>query len=321
MIAAFSGWNDAGDAATLAVRHLVEAWHAEPIAGIDPEEYYDFQSTRPEVTLVDGRTRRIQWPANEAYAASPGGRDVLLLLGVEPQLRWRTFTHQITGIAEETGARLVVTLGALLAEVLHRRPISLIGTATDADLVERYSLQHSRYEGPTGIVGVLHDTCGQLGLDSLSLWAAVPAYASQIPSPKAALALGEGACAVAGAEFPGAALADAVSEYEAQIDAYLDQDDDLASYVQRLELMGDEDEDEDEATVAARPRRRRRPDGRGHRALPPRPGLAHRRASASRSRSKHGAAVRRAAAPRQTRGVRLGRRPAAPLDALPSVSE
>jgi predicted ATP-grasp superfamily ATP-dependent carboligase len=246
MIAAFSGWNDAGDAATLAVRHLINEWGAEPMAAIDPEEYFDFQATRPEVHLVDGHTRRISWPANEAYSASTSGGDVVLFLGVEPQLRWRTFTHQIAGIAEETKTALVVTLGALLADVVHHRPVSLIGTATDQALIDWFELQRSRYEGPTGIVGVLHDTCQQLGVASLSLWAAVPAYASQVPSPKAALALGEGACNVVGAAFPRLGLSMAVAEYEAQIDRYLADDDDLAGYVRRLELMADDEDDEDD---------------------------------------------------------------------------
>jgi predicted ATP-grasp superfamily ATP-dependent carboligase len=245
LIAAFAGWNDAGDAATLAVRHLIEQWRAEPMASIDPEEYYDFQATRPQVRLADGRTRRISWPANDAFAASTPGGDVVLLLGIEPQLRWRTFTHQVAGIAEECGVTVVVTLGALLADVAHRRPVSLIGTATDQALIDRFDLQRSRYEGPTGIVGVLHDTCQGLGVKSLSLWAAVPAYASQVPSPKAALALGEGACRVVGTPCPGHALATAVADYEAGIDGYLEQDEDLAAYVRRLERDGDGLEDAD----------------------------------------------------------------------------
>jgi predicted ATP-grasp superfamily ATP-dependent carboligase len=252
MIAAFAGWNDAGDAATLAVRHLIEQWRAEPIASIDPEEYYDFQATRPQVHLVDGHTRRISWPANEAFAASTPGGDIVLLLGIEPQLRWRTFTHQVAGIAEECGVNVVITLGALLADVAHRRPVSLIGTGPDQELIDRFALQRSRYEGPTGIVGVLHDTCLGLGVKSLSLWAAVPAYASQVPSPKAALALGEGACRVVGTPCPGHALATAVAEYEASIDGYLEQDEDLAAYVRRLERDGDDlDDDEvaDEVTL------------------------------------------------------------------------
>ncbi len=245
LIAAFAGWNDAGDAATLAVRHLIEQWRAEPMASIDPEEYYDFQATRPQVRLADGHTRRISWPSNEAFAASTPGGDVVLLLGVEPQLRWRTFTHQVAGIAEECGVNVVVTLGALLADVAHRRPVSLIGTATDQALIDRFDLQRSRYEGPTGIVGILHDTCQGLGVKSLSLWAAVPAYASQVPSPKAALALGEGACRVVGTPCPGHTLAAAVAEYEASIDSYLEQDDDLAAYVRRLERDGEDLGDDD----------------------------------------------------------------------------
>jgi proteasome assembly chaperone (PAC2) family protein len=195
---------------------------------------------------VDGHTRRISWPTNDAYSASTPGGDVVLVLGIEPQLRWRTFTHQIAGIAEETGTGLVITLGALLADVVHRQPVSLVGTATDQTLIDRFALQRSQYEGPTGIVGVLHDTCQQLGLDSLSLWAAVPAYASQVPSPKAALALTERVCELVGTPCPGGPLERAVAEYESQIDGYLDQDEDLAGYVRRLELMGDDDEDDDD---------------------------------------------------------------------------
>jgi predicted ATP-grasp superfamily ATP-dependent carboligase len=249
VIAAFSGWNDAGDAATLAVRHLISAWGAEPVALIDAEEYFDFQMTRPAVELVEGHARRIVWPSNQAFAASTPGGDVVLFLGTEPQLRWRTFTHQITGIAEETGAQLVVTLGALLAEVPHRRPVGLIGTATEQHLIDRYDLQHSRYEGPTGIVGVLHDTCAAFSLASLSLWAAVPAYASQFPSAKAAAALAEGACDVVGSPFPGGELVVAAEEYDSQIDRFVAQDSDLARYVEGLDADNDDEDDEDDDTT------------------------------------------------------------------------
>jgi len=246
VIAAFSGWNDAGDAATLAVRHLISAWGAEPVALIDAEEYFDFQMTRPAVELVEGHARRIVWPSNQAFAASTPGGDVVLFLGTEPQLRWRTFTHQITGIAEETGARLVVTLGALLAEVPHQRPVGLIGTATEQHLIDRYDLQHSRYEGPTGIVGVLHDTCAAFNLASLSLWAAVPACASQFPSAKAAAALAEGACDVVGTPCPAGDLTVAAEEYDGQIDQFVAQDPDLSRYVEGLDLSADDDEDDDD---------------------------------------------------------------------------
>jgi len=249
LIAAFTGWNDAGDAASGAVRHLIEAWRAEPVAALDPEEFYDFGTTRPLVRLAEGVTREIVWPPNDLWAASTPGADVLLLLGTEPQLKWRTFCRQITAIAAQQEVTLVLTLGALLADVLHSRPVSLIGTATDQGLIDRFRLARSGYEGPTGIVGALHDACATAGLPSASLWAAVPAYAPGINSPKAALALVERAAAIVGAPVSMRALEGAVNEYEDEVAELLAADDDLASYVGRLESMTDDDEDEDDDEV------------------------------------------------------------------------
>jgi len=191
LVAAFEGWNDAADAATSAARFLRDHWAARQFAEIDSEEFYDFSSTRPQVRLVDGLTREIVWPANELYAASiPGGeRDVIVLLGVEPGLKWRTFSTQIVDVGRELGVELFLTLGALLADVPHTRPVRVTGTAADAELVQRLGLQRSRYEGPTGIVGVLHDAFSKAKVPSASLWAAVPHYVSLAPSPRAALAL------------------------------------------------------------------------------------------------------------------------------------
>jgi predicted ATP-grasp superfamily ATP-dependent carboligase len=242
VVAAFTGWNDAGDAASLAVRHLIDQWSARAFASIDPEEFFDFQTTRPEVRLADGVTREILWPGNDLFSAPTPGGDVVLLLGTEPQLRWRTFARQVTEVAREVGAELVVTLGALLADVIHRRPVQLIGTASDTDLVERYGLQRSRYEGPTGIVGVLHDACVRAELGSVSLWAAVPAYASQVTSPKAAVTLAEGACELIGAPFVGGLLGQAVVDYERHVERLVAADEDLVEYVRRLEAMDDEED-------------------------------------------------------------------------------
>jgi predicted ATP-grasp superfamily ATP-dependent carboligase len=249
LIAAFTGWNDAGDAASGAVRHLIEAWRAEPVATLDPEEFYDFSTTRPVVRLADGVTREIVWPPNDFWAASTPGSDVLLLLGTEPQLKWRTFCRQITAVAAEQEASLVLTLGALLADVAHTRPVSLIGTATDQTLIDRFRLARSRYEGPTGIVGALHDACTGAGLPSASLWAAVPAYAPGINSPKAALALVERAAAVVGAPVSMRALESAVGDYEDEVAELVAADDDLAGYVGRLESFSDDDEDDEEEEV------------------------------------------------------------------------
>jgi proteasome assembly chaperone (PAC2) family protein len=246
LLAAFTGWNDAGDAASSAIRHLIDVWRAEPVATIDPEEFYDFGTTRPQVRLVDGVTREIVWPANELWAASTPGGDVLLLVGAEPQLRWRTFCRQITDIATELHASLVLTLGALLADVVHTRPVSMIGTATDQALIERFQLARSRYEGPTGILGALNDACGRAGLASASLWAAVPAYAPGIASPKAALALVERAAAIVGTPAAPGTLDAAVAEYETEVAELVASDDDLAGYVSRLETYTDDDDDDDD---------------------------------------------------------------------------
>ncbi|MFN8023996.1 MAG: PAC2 family protein [Acidimicrobiales bacterium] len=255
VIAAFTGWNDGADAASNAVRHLVEVWQAQPLAEIDPEEFTDFATVRPHVRLADGMTRSIVWPTVGAWSASTPGGDVILVLGPEPALRWRTFTQQVIALAQRFQAGLVVTLGALLADVPHSKPVQLIGTATDEHLIDRFDLQRSRYEGPTGIVGVLHDACTRAGLDSVSLWAAVPAYASQVPSPKAALALVSRACGIIGSPTPVGRLGQESFEYEQRVNALVHDDDDLVGYVARLEALDhdldddEDDEDEDDDTV------------------------------------------------------------------------
>jgi len=246
VIAAFTGWNDAGDAASNGVRHLIEGWGATPLAEIDPEEFTDFATVRPHVRLAGGMTRSIVWPTVGVWSASTPGGDVIAVLGPEPALRWRTFTDQIVGIAQRYQAGMVLTLGALLADVPHTRPVQLIGTATDQDLIERFDLQRSRYEGPTGIVGVLHDACSRAGISSGSLWAAVPAYASQVPSPKAALALVSRACDILGTPTPVGRLDAEADEYETRVSAIVRDDDDLLGYVSRLETMEVDEDDEDE---------------------------------------------------------------------------
>lgn len=249
VIAAFTGWNDGGDAASNAVRHLVEVWNARPLAEIDPEEFTDFATVRPHVRLADGVTRSIVWPTVGIWSASTPGGDVILVLGPEPALRWRLFTQQIITVAQRFQAGLVVTLGALLADVPHTRPVQIIGTATDSVLISRFDLQRSRYEGPTGIVGVLHDACNTAGIDSVSLWAAVPAYASQVPSPKAALALVTRTCGIIGSPTPVGRLAHEAAEYEQRVTSLVQDDDDLLGYVARLETISSEDDDEDDDDV------------------------------------------------------------------------
>jgi predicted ATP-grasp superfamily ATP-dependent carboligase len=251
LIAAFEGWNDAGDAATLAVRYLAETWGAQRFASLDPEEFYDFTTTRPHVELVDGISRTIDWPANELWAAAaPGtGQDVILLRGVEPQLKWRTFCACVLEIAHAFGVKLAVTVGALLADVPHTRPVRVTGTAQDAELATHLGLQRSQYEGPTGIVGVLHDAFTRAGIPSASLWATVPHYVHQVPSPKAALALVERAAALLGTRVNPVELRVAADTYEREVNARVADDEDAAAYVAQLEEASDRQQQEEATEV------------------------------------------------------------------------
>jgi proteasome assembly chaperone (PAC2) family protein len=243
LVAAFEGWNDAGDAASTAARYLADAWSAQPFATLDPEEFYDFTSTRPQVRLVDGITRTIEWPTNELAAAPLPGRshDVVFLHGVEPQLHWRRFCENVTGLAAELGVQMVVSLGALLADVPHTHPVRVTGTAGDNELVRRLNLQRSRYEGPTGIVGVLHDAFSSIGVPTASLWASVPHYVAQTPSPKATLALVQRAASLLGAPVTTTDLEIAAASYERQVSEVVEADDDVADYVRRLEEADDDE--------------------------------------------------------------------------------
>lgn len=245
LIAAFTGWNDAADAASNSVRHLVEAWQGQPLAEVDPEEFTDFATVRPHVRLTAEQRRTIVWPTVGMWSASTPGGDVILLLGPEPALQWRLFSEQVIGVAEKFEVSLVITLGALLADVPHSRPVQLIGTSTDEDTIERFDLQRSRYEGPTGIVGVLQDAFSRAGLATASLWAAVPAYASQLPSPKATVALLRRTCDMLGTPCPIGHLQGAADAYDARVSALVADDSDLIAYVDRLETMSDSGELDD----------------------------------------------------------------------------
>jgi proteasome assembly chaperone (PAC2) family protein len=247
VVAAFEGWNDAGEGATGAVRALADSWFAEPFADIDPEEFYDFTANRPHVRLVEGRSRQIDWPSNTFMHAGLPDRstDVVLLLGTEPGLRWRTFCDQIIDVVRRTDARLVVTLGALLSEVPHSRPVRVIGTAEDDDLITRLRLRRSTYEGPTGIVGAVHDALRARGVPSLSLWAAVPTYVSGPASPAATLALVRRVVDLLGVRFDTSSLEEESAEYLARIDELVTDDEDLRDFLARLEAAYDEDTDDD----------------------------------------------------------------------------
>jgi proteasome assembly chaperone (PAC2) family protein len=235
VIAAFEGWNDAGDAATTAARWLRDRWAPEPLATIDPEDFFDFTATRPQVRLTDGLTREIVWPATDATWGTGTGTDAIVVVGHEPHLRWRTFCDQIVQVAKAYDARLVLTLGALLAEVPHTAPVSVIGTAADEALIERFGLRRSSYEGPTGIVGVLQDACGRSGIPAASLWASVPAYVPGAPSPKAALALVERAADVVSVGVVTTDLEIASASYERQVSEVVADDDEMREYVSHLE--------------------------------------------------------------------------------------
>ena len=241
LIAAFRGWNDGGQGASLATGYLAKLWEAKRFAEVDPETFFDFQATRPHVTLEEGLTRRIDWPATAFYHGRPAGldRDAVLLLGIEPNLRWRAFTDLLVGFTQELGVELVVTLGALLADVPHTRPCPVTGSATDKQLVERLGLSASRYEGPTGIIGVLHDACLRAGLPSASLWAAVPHYVSLTPSPKAALALCERLGDLLGAQIDTGELEEAAENYSEQVSEAVASDPDTAAYIEELEQRAD----------------------------------------------------------------------------------
>jgi predicted ATP-grasp superfamily ATP-dependent carboligase len=247
LIAAFRGWNDGGQGASLAAGYLAKLWGAERFAEVDPENFFDFQATRPHVTLEEGVTRRIDWPATVFYHGRPPGldHDVVLLLGIEPNLRWRTFTDILVGFAKELDTELVVTLGALLADVPHTRPCPVTGTASDEQLVDRLGLSASRYEGPTGVVGVLHDACRGVDLPSVSLWAAVPHYVSLTPSPRAALALCERLGDLLGTSIETEELEEASAAYVDQVSEAVSSDPDTATYVEELETRADEILEED----------------------------------------------------------------------------
>ena len=250
MIAAFEGWNDAGDAASGAVAWLRSRWQATRFARLDPEEFYDFQVARPQVALVDGVTRKITWPANDCYAARVDevGRDFVLMSGVEPNLRWRTFCETLIGVALDVGCEMVVTLGALLADVPHTRPIKLTGTAADPALIERLGLSQSRYEGPTGIVGVFHDACRRAGIPSVSLWAPVPHYVASPPNPKATRALIERLADLLEVPIGVGDLREAGVAWEHRVTELLNSNPEVGDYVRQLEERDDEDFDDVEGS-------------------------------------------------------------------------
>jgi proteasome assembly chaperone (PAC2) family protein len=257
LVAAFRGWNDGGQGASLAAGYLAKAWEAERFAEIDAEDFYDFQATRPMVTLEDGETRKLDWPDNGFFHARvPGSRrDAVILIGTEPNLRWRTFAGLVLGLAQDLGVQRIVTFGSLLADVPHTRPAPVTAAATDPQMVEELGLEPSRYEGPTGIVGVLLDAARKASIPSLSLWAAVPHYVSLAPSPRAALALVNRFGELLQLDIDTDELETASDEYSEQVSEAVSTDADTAAYVEELErrvdLLSEEEDLPSGDTLAA----------------------------------------------------------------------
>ena len=241
LVAAFRGWNDGGQGATLAGGYLARQWGAESFAEIESENFYDFQAVRPNVSLEEGLTRKLEWPTNTfLHAPIPElDRDAVILLGVEPNLRWKTYSGLVLELTQELGIELVVTLGSLLADVPHTRAAPVSAAASDPSLVEELGVEPSRYEGPTGIVGVLLDACRRAGLPSVSLWAAVPHYVSLAPSPRAALALCRRLGELVGTDIDVAELEQAAEEYSEQVTEAVASDAETAAYVEELERRVD----------------------------------------------------------------------------------
>jgi predicted ATP-grasp superfamily ATP-dependent carboligase len=244
MVCAFQGWNDAGDAASSAVSFLASALNARRFAHIDSEEFYDFQANRPCVRFADGGKREIVWPSVEVFEAPAprAPRDLVLVQGVEPSMRWRSFSANLIDLAEALGVQVVVSLGALLGDVPHTRPVAITGHASDPALVERLGMQASTYEGPTGIVGILHSACSEAGMPSASLWAGVPHYVAAAANPKAALALVRRVEGLIGVSVDVSELESAAADYERQVDRAVQSDPDILAFVEGLEQRAESEE-------------------------------------------------------------------------------
>ncbi|MGE5636148.1 MAG: PAC2 family protein [Nocardioidaceae bacterium] len=242
MVCAFKGWNDAGEAASAALGFVDEQFESFDVATIDPEEFFDFTAVRPTVRLTEGRTREIVWPSTRITAAEVPGADcdLVMLQGTEPSLRWRRFGRAVLDVADELGVRMVITLGALLADVPHSRPVSITGIASDDAVLERLGFERTTYQGPTGIVGVLHNACSNADLQSASLWASVPHYVAAAPNPKVALALVRGFEGIAGLAVDAGELERAAEDYERQVSAAVASDPEVKAFVERLESAMDE---------------------------------------------------------------------------------
>ncbi len=268
VVCAFAGWNDGGEAATTAALHLRDRWVARRFAAMDPEDFYDFQVNRPTVRMQAGLTRRLTWPRNDFYVAGPGGRDVVLLIGVEPNVRWRTYCETVLQVAGEVDAAMLVTLGAFLADVPHTVASPVAASSTDPEWLSRPGVEPARYEGPTGIVGVLHDAAAGVGLPSLSLWGAAPHYLPSTANPKVALALLEAVRDLLGLQVDTGDMERVATGWQRRVDEEIAEDAELSDYVRRLEDASRDSQDlgpvpsgEDLAAELERYLRDHRPDG------------------------------------------------------------
>jgi proteasome assembly chaperone (PAC2) family protein len=241
VIAAFEGWNDAAESASSVIDHLIDVWDADVIGAIDPEDFYDFQMNRPIVGVDETGHRRITWPTTQIAVASPPGlgRDVILIRGIEPNMRWRQFCAELLAACDELGGALVVTLGALLADPPHTRPLPVTASATEPEILDRLKLEHSTYEGPTGIVGVFQDACTRLDIPAVSYWAAVPHYVAQPPCPKATLALIGQLEDLLECSIPLGDLPEEARAWERGVDELAEEEEDIADYVRALEETRD----------------------------------------------------------------------------------
>jgi proteasome assembly chaperone (PAC2) family protein len=248
MIVAFSGWNDAAEAASGAVEHLLSGWRdksdevvPELIADVDSEDFYDFQVNRPQVSIDDSEIRSITWPTTQVFGlAIPSmQRDLVIVTGVEPSMRWKNFTADLLNLADDLEVSLVMTLGSLLADTPHSRPITVTGTGAHPSIASRLGVSVSKYEGPTGILGIIQDGCMRRGIDAISLWAAVPHYAASSPSPKATLALINTIEEFLDISIPMSDLPERSDAWEKEVDELAAEDSEVAEYVKALEESKD----------------------------------------------------------------------------------
>lgn len=238
-VMAWEGWNDACDAASGAAAFVLGAHDdPEPFAVIEPEDFYDFQVRRPIVQIDDGGTRRLSWPITAATGVDAGRRDLVVVTGDEPNLRWKTYTRTLAGLLADADVDLVVTLGAFIGQVAHTMPVPLVGVATDPALLDGHGLAASRYEGPTGIVGVMLEACREVGIPAVSVWAAVPHYLAANPNPKAMLGLLRTARNLLDVDLDLAELEHVAADFETRVDEAMADNEDFVGYVRRLEQEG-----------------------------------------------------------------------------------